>query len=154
MELGPQQLRQRMNRFADEIRRSGAKVTHQRIEIFRELARTGDHPDAETVYTRVRERIPTVSLDTVYRTLWLLRDLGLITPLGPAREKARFDANTSPHHHFVCTRCGFARDVHGERLDRIEVPDAVKALGSVEGTHVEFRGVCFRCSNEGPSGPR
>ena len=148
MELGPQQLQERMKRFADEIRRAGAKVTHQRMEIFREVAQTGDHPDADTVYTRVRQRIPTISLDTVYRTLWLLRDLSLITTLGPAREKVRFDANTSPHHHFVCTRCGAARDVHAERLDQIEVPDAVKELGAVERTHVQFRGACFRCSTE------
>ena len=148
MELGPQQLQQRMNRFADELRRAGAKITHQRMEIFREMARAGDHPDAETVYRRVRERLPTISLDTVYRNLWLLRDLGLITTLGPVHENTRFDANISPHHHFVCTRCGLARDIHAERLSQIEVPDAVKELGAVQRTHVEFRGLCLRCSTE------
>ena len=48
------------------------------MEIFRELAQTGDHPDVETVFKGVRERMPTVSLDTVYRTLWWLKELGLI----------------------------------------------------------------------------
>ena len=61
------------------------KLTHQRMEIFREVARTADHPDAQTVYERVRKRVPAVSLDTVYRNLWLLSDLGLLSTLGPPR---------------------------------------------------------------------
>ncbi len=153
MELAPQELQRRMHQFAEEIKRAGAKITHQRMEIFREVARTGDHPDAETVYARVRERMPTISLDTVYRTLWLLRDLGLITTLGPARERVRFDANVRPHHHFICTTCGLARDVRSERLDRIEVPEAVREMGSVDRTCVEFRGVCSRCSDQDPTDP-
>ena len=62
------------------------------------------------VFEGVRERMPTVSLDTVYRTLWWLKDLGLITTLGSSRERTRFDANLSRHHHFVCVQCGLTRD--------------------------------------------
>ncbi len=144
----PRELQQRMNRFGDVLRRSRAKLTHQRMEIYREVARTGDHPDAETVYRGVRKRIPTVSLDTVYRTLWLLMDLGLITTLVTTRGRVRFDANIDSHHHFVCTECGMAGDFHSNEFDGLEIPDAVKAWGTVERTHVEFRGLCSRCSRE------
>ncbi|MDI6771670.1 MAG: Fur family transcriptional regulator [bacterium] len=148
MTLTPSEMQQRMNRFGDALRRSGVKLTHQRMEIYREVARTGDHPDAETVYRGVRKRIPTVSLDTVYRTLWLLMDLGLITTLGSPRGSVRFDANMSSHCHYLCTRCGMARDFHSEEFAKFKIPDAVKALGSVEGTHVEFRGLCSSCSKK------
>jgi len=136
-----------MERFEQVCRNSGMKLTHQRMEIFREVARTGDHPNAEKVYQGVRERMPTVSLDTVYRTLWLLKDLGLITTLGPPRERTRFDANLSPHHHFLCVRCGMTRDFYSDELDELRPPELVKSFGQVETTQVEVKGVCLKCAN-------
>ena len=135
----------RVDRFKAESRAAGVKLTHQRLEIFRELAASHDHPDADTIFREVRRRVPTVSLDTVYRTLWLLNDLGLITTLGPRRESVRFDANLTPHHHYVCVQCGLARDFESAALNALRLPEAVKRLGSVSGTHVEVRGVCERC---------
>ena len=100
------------------------------------------------VYKRVRERMPTVSLDTVYRTLWLLIDHDLITTLGPSRQRTRFDANLSRHHHFVCVRCGSTRDFYSEELDELELPLSARAFGRVETTLVEARGVCRECSGK------
>jgi len=148
MKLEPEALQKRMNHFKDGLRRSGVKLTHQRLEIFHEVAKSGDHPDAETIFRGVRKRVPTVSLDTVYRTLWLLVDLGLLTTLGPPRERVRFDANTSSHHHFVCMKCGMTRDFYSEEFDQLKIPDAVKTLGSVEIKQVEIRGHCLRCSKK------
>jgi len=145
MELKPVDLKQRLDAFKAALKHAGVKLTHQRLEIFREAAKSGDHPDAETIYKGVRERIPPVSLDTVYRTLWLLLDLGLINTLGP-RDRVRFDANTSSHHHFVCKKCGMTRDFYSEELDQLEIPDAVRTLGRVETAQMELRGICHRCS--------
>ena len=136
----------RVRSFVEGFRRAGVKVTHQRLEVFRELAKRSDHPDAEKVFRGVRRRVPTVSLDTVYRTLWSLVDLELITILGSHPRRARFDANTSPHHHFVCRKCGMTRDFYSEPFDRLKIPEAVEAMGTVEGTHVEARGLCVRCA--------
>ena len=52
-----------MNHFKEGLRRSGVKLTHQRLEIFREVVKSSDHPDVETIYKGVRKRVPTVSLD-------------------------------------------------------------------------------------------
>jgi Fur family peroxide stress response transcriptional regulator len=141
----PEEVQQRMDRFKRVLKRAGVKLTHQRLEIFREAAKSGDHPDAGTIYKSVRERVPTVSLDTVYRTLGLLLDLGLINTLGP-RDRVRFDANTSPHHHFICKKCGMTRDIYSEELERLKVPDAVKTLGKAESAHLEIKGICHQCS--------
>jgi Fur family peroxide stress response transcriptional regulator len=135
-----------MVRFEQVCRSAGVKLTHQRMEIFRQVAQTSDHPDAESVYRGVRKRVPTMSLDTVYRALWLLSDLGLITTLGPPRERARFDANLRRHHHFVCHRCGLTRDFYSNAFDELRLPQSVKAIGSVETTHVEARGICRNCA--------
>jgi Fur family peroxide stress response transcriptional regulator len=135
----------RLEHLKTVSRQAGVKLTHQRLEIFREVARSVEHPDAEAVFSGVRRRMPTVSLDTVYRTLWLLNDLGLITTLGPRRERVRFDANLQQHHHYVCIRCGLARDFDSAALNALHVPEAVKGFGSVVATHVEVRGICERC---------
>ena len=138
----------RMQRFEQVCRDAGIRLTPQRMQVFRELAQTGDHPSAEMVYQRVRERMPTVSLDTVYRTLWLLNDHELITTLGTSRERTRFDANLSRHHHFVCVRCGMTRDFYSEELDDLKLPSSARALGQVVTTLVEARGICRECSRK------
>ena len=146
MKTSKQEIELRMERFKEVCRNSGMKLTHQRMEIFREVAQTGDHPDATKVYQGVCERMPTISLDTVYRTLWMLKDLGLITTLGPSRERTRFDANLSHHHHFVCVQCGMTRDFYSDAFDELRLPDFVKAFGRVETTQVEIKGVCLKCN--------
>jgi len=146
MKISKQEIEQHMERFEEVCRNSGMKLTHQRMEIFREVAQTSAHPDAKKVYQGVCERMPTISLDTVYRTLWMLKDLGLITTLGPSRERTRFDANLSHHHHFVCVRCGLTRDFYSDAFDELRLPDSVKAFGRVETTQVEIKGVCLKCN--------
>ena len=140
--------KQRLPDFKEGLKRAGIKLTHQRLEIFREVANCADHPDAETIFKGVRRRVPTVSLDTVYRTLWMLVDLGLITTLGSPRERLRFDANMAPHHHFICAQCGLTRDFTCGAFDRLEVPDSVRALGRMGTVQVEVRGVCLKCSKK------
>jgi Fur family peroxide stress response transcriptional regulator len=142
------EVEQRLGRFKSTCRQAGVRLTPQRLEIFREVAASLAHPDAESVFHGVRQRMPTVSIDTVYRTLWLLHDLGLINALGPHRGSVRFDANLSRHHHFVCTRCGMTKDFESEKLDELRIPESVRALGHAENTHVEVRGLCLRCSNK------
>jgi Fur family peroxide stress response transcriptional regulator len=148
MEVAGEELERRLERFQATAREKGIKLTHQRLEIFREVASSLEHPDAEAIYNALHPRLPTVSLDTVYRTLWLLNDLGLVATLGPRRESVRFDANTKPHHHYICVRCGMARDFESEDLDGIPVPESVGKFGSVISRHVEVRGICEKCAKE------
>ncbi len=151
MTIDSSELNRRMDRFSEVCRESGAKLTHQRLEIFREVAQTGDHPDAETVYQGVRQRIPTVSLDTVYRTLWWLKELKLVDTLGPARERTRFDANLDNHHHFVCLACGRMHDFHSDPLDIQNIAETVRPIGRIETIQVEVKGVCRECTADTPA---
>jgi Fur family transcriptional regulator, peroxide stress response regulator len=151
MEAPKTEVERRLDRFTAACRKAGVKLTHQRLEIFREVAGSVDHPDAEAVFRAVQPRMPTVSLDTVYRTLWLLSELGVARPLGPRRESVRFDANLNQHHHYVCTRCGLIRDFESRSLDTLQIPPAVQDFGTVLATHVEVRGLCATCSRAKPT---
>jgi Fur family peroxide stress response transcriptional regulator len=135
----------RLEHLKAVAKKAGVKLTHQRLEIFRELAATEKHPDADSIYRAVQQRMPTVSVDTVYRTLWMLHDLGLVTTLGPQGGGVRFDANLEQHHHYVCVRCGLVSDFDSEELNGLRVPDAVRQLGSIVDAHVEVRGLCAEC---------
>ncbi len=144
----PSRSDRRLEHLKAVAKEAGLKLTHQRLEIFRELAGTEEHPDAETIFRAVQQRMPTVSLDTVYRTLWMLHDLGLVTTLGPQRYGVRFDANLDRHHHYCCVRCGLVRDFESEELNGLSVLDSVKRLGSVVDAHVEVRGLCATCQRD------
>jgi Fur family transcriptional regulator, peroxide stress response regulator len=146
MALTRREIERRMDAFLQACKREGVKVTHQRMEIFREVAGTEEHPDAETVYNRVRRRIPTVSLDTVYRALAFMEKVKLISRVHVLSERSRFDANTRPHHHFVCSKCGLIRDFQDPEIERLHVPDEVRSWGSVDSIHVEIEGTCAKCS--------
>lgn len=145
MKLAQEQVEKRVADFAAICRRQGIKATHQRMEILRELASTGEHPDAETIYTRVRKRIPAISLDTVYRTLRMLEEKGVIARVPSMQDRARFDANMDRHHHFVCDRCGKIADFTCAALDGFAPPPEVAALGQMESVHIELRGRCKTC---------
>jgi len=148
MKINHKEVEQRMRYFEKVCRDEGLKLTHQRIEIFREVAQTGDHPDVDQIFQRVRKRMPTVSLDTVYRTLWRLKDLGLIVTLGASRERTHFDANLKKHHHFVCGQCDFTHDFYNNDLDNIRLSDSLDSIGEIESIHVEVRGICVKCTSK------
>jgi Fur family peroxide stress response transcriptional regulator len=133
--------------FREACERQGLKATHQRLEIYRELASTEEHPDVETIYQGVTKRIPSISRDTVYRNLNLLAEHGLISIVGMSHERLRFDANMLHHHHFVCVKCGRIQDFYSPNLDAIKMPKEAKAFGTPVSLHVEVKGVCAICQH-------
>jgi Fur family peroxide stress response transcriptional regulator len=147
-----EEMSRRIDQFTAACREAGLKLTPQRIEIFREVASSAEHPDADAILKGVRERVPSVSLDTVYRTLWFLEDLGLIRTMGQTGGSTRFDANLGSHHHFVCERCGLIRDFDSAEFDALAAPDEARRLGSVSHVRVEVRGLCSACSDDQDGG--
>jgi Fur family peroxide stress response transcriptional regulator len=141
------EINQNLNNFKEVCKKAGVKCTSQRMEIFSELIKKSNHPDAETVYLSVRERMPNISLDTVYRTLWLLTDIGLINTMGPTHERTRFDANLSQHHHFVCNQCGSIYDFDSKEMNKLKISEYVKNIGTAETIQVNLQGICIVCTN-------
>ena len=107
---------------------------------------TTTHPSAEWVFEHVRQEVPDISLATVYRNLSLFKDQGLITSLGTVKGVERFDGNTEPHVHFICTQCGGVQD-----LPEISVPEELNSAvarssgGRVDNCQLSFTGICGEC---------
>ena len=95
------------------------KYSRQREAIKDFLMTRIDHPTADVVYSNVRTEFPNISLGTVYRNLTLLADLGEIARLRVGDGVDHFDADTSPHYHFVCSECGSVIDLDMENIDNI-----------------------------------
>lgn len=136
---------QERSRFGERLRAAGIRITGQRWAIYTEVRDSRAHPDAESVFRAVRARIPSVSLDTVYRTLWMLHDLGLVAAMGQRSGGIRFDGNPERHHHFVCRHCGAIRDFTDRRLDAVKAPASLAGVGSIRQATVEFQGICASC---------
>lgn len=135
----------RLNDFTEAAKKAGIKVTHQRLEIFRIVTECEDHPDVEQVYQKLKKLMPTVSLDTVYRNLWKLSELGLLKTVRKTKGTIRFDANLSKHHHFVCLFCDLIRDFNNEELNCISIPKEAEDFGQPISLQIEISGICEDC---------
>jgi Fur family peroxide stress response transcriptional regulator len=129
----------------DLFQKKGLKLTHQRLEILREISRSKEHPSAEEVYRLIVSRAPTISLDTVYRALTCFERMGLISRVEVLDDQIRYDPDTEPHHHFVCVRCKRIEDFHWPDFDGMQAPSRLTSLGRTFSRHAEFRGVCTQC---------
>jgi Fur family peroxide stress response transcriptional regulator len=153
MDVIPEVIHERERAFADALRADGLRMTHQRLEVIRELASATHHPDADELFRAVRERVPTISRDTVYRTLTTLVARGLIERIA-APGAARFDPDASMHHHFLCTRCGTILDLGTDELGDPKVPPGLPGVREVTSVRLEIKGVCEDCAarEEGRAG--
>ncbi len=133
------------------FRAHGLKATPQRHAVFAALHNDGTHPTAETVWERVREQMPLVSLRTVYQALGDLIALGELGAVSVNNGAVRFDPNVSPHAHFVCRACERIFDVVASDPELISThPEMAGVVVTSEGfavdeTEIIFRGTCASC---------
>ena len=122
------------------------KNFRKRTAILSFLRQTKDHPSAEMVFNHLKQEIPDLSLGTVYRNLALFKEQGLITSLGTVKGVERFDGNTEPHVHFICTECGCVQDIDGvPNLPSLRA-SAEHDLGSqITGCQITLTGTCRNC---------
>lgn len=134
--------------FKCVCRDAGLKVTPQRVEIYRLLLQCSDHPSAEVVHRRIKEKYPSVSLDTVNRTLLTLNEIGAAFIVEGTGEVRRYDAGLHSHQHFKCLKCKSIIDFHYEPFDEIELPGEALANFKVLRKTVYFEGICSKCLSE------
>lgn len=132
----------------------GTKNFRKRNAILTYLQQTKAHPSAETIFTDLKSQIPDLSMGTVYRNLTLFKKQGLATSVATVSGVERFDGNTEPHVHFICSACDAVID-----LMDLQVPDALRSTaasccgGQVEGCQLSFTGICRECTlNQRKSG--
>lgn len=133
-----------LNMLSTALSRSGFKMTQQRLSIYRALQESGSHPSCEDLFRELRPSMPSLSMDTVYRTVGTLEQSGVVRKLVSMDGVQRYDANLTEHHHFVCERCFGVWDIVWEEFARMKAP-SLSEWGIVHSCQVEFRGVCMTC---------
>lgn len=123
----------------------GIAVTHQRQVLYETMQGMHGHPSPEEVYASVKERIPSISLATVYKNIHLFVQSGVLRELSMHHGTLRVEMNKDPHHHLVCSVCKRVTDVEEDELG-IGTPRMRLAGGfAVERVSVDVIGVCSLC---------
>jgi Fur family peroxide stress response transcriptional regulator len=123
----------------------GYRLTRPRELILELLCTDAPHADANLIYDQVRKQLPHVSLGTVYRTLHVLAEAGLIRELHCGDGQAHYDGNVTEHYHVMCTCCGTVEDVPISRLDALEQQAETLTRFAVAYHRLDFYGLCARC---------
>ena len=122
------------------------KYARKGSAVYAALAETKRHPSADTLYRQLRETYPSISRTTVYANLTKLREEGGAVCVAVVDGRERYDANTSPHPHFICESCGEVLDLDGlpdlQYLDRLAEEANQLRVNCHELT---FRGTCPTC---------
>ncbi len=131
--------------FTSQCRPAGLKVTPQRIAIYRELLKTSEHPSAEILYEKVKKVFPSISLDTVNRTLLTLNEIGVAFAVEGSGDARRFDGELDKHQHFKCVKCKRIIDFHHKPFDNIKLPAEIRKKFKVLRKTVYVEGICDLC---------
>ena len=128
--------------------RSGIRLTPQRRYVYEALMERRDHPTALEVFLRAKERMPSISLATVYNCLDALTESGLIRQVNCDRSSSRYCPNLVPHGHFFCKGCGAVFDVpvNPATQPAWEVPSGA----DVSHVEITLRGMCPACAQKSP----
>jgi Fur family peroxide stress response transcriptional regulator len=129
----------------DALRKRGYKATSQRIAICRFALRSRDHPSAGRIYKEVKEVHPTVSLATVYKTVHVLKELGLVQELAFPEREARFDSYLEPHLNLVCQQCGSIGDAEDSFAREMVRKVAARMGFTPTGQRIDVYGICRKC---------
>ena len=135
----------KMNNFRAVCRKTGLKITPQRMAVYEILAQSKEHPSAEMLLHKVRQKLPNISLDTVNRTLLTLNEIGSAFIVEGSGSPKRFDANLENHQHFKCIKCRKIFDFHHKPFDNIQAPKELSSKYTVLRKTVYFEGLCNLC---------
>ena len=124
----------------------GIRLTPQRLAIAEVVVNSADHPTVREIFERVRDFFPYVTLATVYSTLGLLEQAGIVREL-PFQKLSRYDANLSPHANLVCLGCGSVvdADVGQDRVAELERSVSLTGDFRISSQRVDFYGYCDGC---------
>jgi Fe2+ or Zn2+ uptake regulation protein len=130
---------------ADRLREAGLRATAPRVAILTALSTDRRHPSAEMLLESLRPGHPSLSLSTVYTTLEVLAQRGLIRRLGAQGDRMRVDGTARDHDHAICRECGAIFDVDRGVLPRPSPPVTLPDGLHVEDVHIEYEVICAAC---------
>jgi Fe2+ or Zn2+ uptake regulation protein len=133
-------------RLQGALRSAGRRLTPQRRLILQVLEESNGHLDADALYGQVKARDPDVSLATVYRTLAVLREIGLVEEHRLGQDHGHYEAvRQGPHYHFTCLHCGKVIEFDTSLMEQIEQELCEREGVRVSSTHLHMSGYCAQC---------
>ena len=125
-----------------ELKLKNISLSHQRLMVLEYLTQNQYHPTVEQIFTGLQKDIPTLSKTTVYNTLRILAEAGLVRVITIEDNETRYDVNTQNHGHFKCESCG---KIYGFNIDMNSL--IVKDLNNfkIDDKDVYFKGICPQC---------
>ena len=136
-----------MKSLQSKLKSAGIKPSHHRLKILEYMDGCCEHPTVEVMYKCLAKKLPTISKTTIYNTLKLFAEKGLVQELTIKGEEACYDASIKPHAHFMCAACS--------RVSDIEIPSKCPCITKdmsgykVEGAHLYLTGLCKNCNKRG-----
>jgi Fur family peroxide stress response transcriptional regulator len=143
-----------MEFFKARCREHNLRITPQRIAIYKALMDDDSHPSADIVYKKVRRSFPTISFDTVNRTLSSFVDIGVLKVTESINRRKRFDPNLGDHHHLSCVKCGGITDFEHREYDELRIPATIRNTYEVLGKKVVIECICDTCGGKNKRGGR
>ncbi len=133
--------------IADKLSKQGYRLTPQRIMVLSAIESSDDHISAEEIHAQIVAKYPNVNISTVYRTLELLKRLGLVTETDLGEGRVRYHpAEKGRHHHLVCRECGAIIDFDELLLAPLESALLREYKFSADLRHLAVFGRCLNCS--------
>lgn len=124
-----------------------SRKSKQREAVLENLLSRYDHPTAEEVYFSLKDKMPNISLATVYRNLYLLHSEGKIKAI-TAADAVHYDAQMTNHRHVICNRCGRIFDIDMDIGPELIELARQKFDGSIEDCKIIFYGLCKECKEK------
>ena len=130
----------------DKLKKLGYRLTPQRLMIVSAIENSPDHISAEEIYSQVVDKYPNVNISTIYRTLELLEQLGLVTETDLGGGKVRYHpADKGHHHHLVCQECGAIIDLNESLLSPLKEALLREYNFIADLRHLGIFGRCVKC---------
>ncbi|MFC1948909.1 Fur family transcriptional regulator [Chloroflexota bacterium] len=132
--------------IASELKRQGYRLTPQRMMILSAIEHSSNHINAEEIYSQVVARYPKVNISTVYRTLELLKQLGLIYEMDLGEGRVGYHPEgRGHHHHLICRKCGTVIDVNESVLFPVQAVLLQAFSFNADLRHLAIFGICKDC---------
>jgi Fur family ferric uptake transcriptional regulator len=140
-----------IDELQEALRRSGQRLTPQRMMVLSALAQQDGHVTAETILELVRPDYPYINLSTVYRTLDMLVEVGLVAETDLGGGVRQFELmGSKPHHHLICQRCGHTIEIGDDTLQPLRERLQQRYGFEPRMDHFAIFGICAHCREQEP----
>lgn len=140
-----------LDKFKQILKNNGLKFTKQREFLLRSLYNSSEHFTPENLYLRIKDKDPNLNIGvaTVYRTLNLLEEAGMVTSISFGVQGKKFELATKPHHdHMICKSCGQIIEFEDATIEKRQAAIAKEYNFELTGHLMQLYGLCLKCNKK------